>query len=202
MLTESERKEWRVHYKNRFDNRAFDGNLETIPEDTKEIEELDRAISNLEAELRDANTKRRIAQKAFAASRREMMVRLSRNALGVRDEITSLIEEVYERAQQSGKLRGVPHAYDKVSQFIKNGTYTNLHSTNRYSSFGNGYDNNRTFHPLFIEDQLVGAARTVMSYDTAKKGAPLYERAVNMSQKTWSRWNDAGSPVDKGEDNA
>jgi len=191
MLTQNERDERRVHYLNRFRNRSFEGNLEIDQTDTKEYQQTDRRIKNLEAELSDARAELHILNKAFDTVEREQRVRIAKKSLGVRDQIDALLTDVYARAQQCTKLMGaeksykhdLPHAYADVRQYVVNGTY--------------GRQANRRFHQLHIEYYLVQAASRMMWHDNTKKGQPLYERVTKIRNECWARYNEAGNPIDR-----
>jgi uncharacterized protein YdcH (DUF465 family) len=199
MLTSNERKELRIHYVNRFRNQNTEGRLPVDQTDTKEYKRLDRTIKNLEAELQDARHELYELNNAFDTVSHEETVRKNKAKLGVRDEIDAILKEVYERTQQSSKLRGenlswrhsLPSAYAAVVQYVNHGKY------------GKSYDRDREFDPLFIEYQLMDAAGRITWHDNTKKGQPLYNRVNSIRNDAWNRWNAADRPVDKqGEDNA
>jgi hypothetical protein len=191
MLTTNERKERRTHYLNRFRNRSFGGKLEIDQTETKEYQQIDRRIKNLEAELQESRHELYELNRAFDVVSREEVVRKAKKLLGVRDEVDALLTEVYERAQQCTKLKGadkswkhrLPHAYGDVRQYVKSGVY--------------GREANRRFHQLFMEYELMQSAMRVMWHDNSKKGQPLYERANKVRNECWERFNNAGRPIDK-----
>lgn len=191
MMTQNERDERRVHYLNRFRNRSFEGTLEIDQTDTKEYQQADRRIKNLEAELQDARTELHILNKAFDTVDREQRVRVAKKSLGVRDQIDAVLEQVFDRTRQCTKLTGdgksykhdLPHAYADVRQYVVNGTY--------------GRQTNRRFHQLHIEYYLMLAAARIMWHDNTKKGQPLYERVTKIRNECWARYNEAGNPIDR-----
>jgi hypothetical protein len=194
MLTETDRNEMREHYLVRFRNRSIEGNLEVDQTETKEYQQLDRRIKNLEAELQDSRKELYILNMAFNAASREERVRVAKKALGIRPETEQLLEDVHARAQQSGKLRGdnasyrsrVKNAYHAVRQYVVSG------------KFGSSC-NDRDYHPMYVEQALIGDALAVMYEDTTKKGEPLLDRVRDYRQKVWKEWGDLGQPVDKGD---
>lgn len=195
MLTQTDRNEFRDMYTTRFRNRSIEGNLEADQTETKEYQRVDRRIKNLEAELQDARQELYILNQAFDAVSREERVRVAKKALGVRPEAEQLLQDVFDRAQQSGKLRGdnasyrsrVKNAYYDVAAYIKSGR------------FGSSYNTGRDYHPLYVEQSLIADALEVMYQDETKKGAPLFERVREYRQKVWTEWGDLGQPVDRGD---
>jgi len=199
MLTEDDRNNIRVRFTNRFRDKSFEGDLQADVNETAELIQLDRRIKNLEADLWDAQQEKHIVRRAHSTVINEERVRVAKANLGVRVFTESLINEVHARAQQVKKLRGEDlgwrsrHGgqYPTIRQFVKSGTY------------GNGYHNDRDFHPLFVETQLLGAALGVISQSTAKKDADLYDRVYTHYTKVRAEHIDIGQPVDRKEnDNA
>jgi hypothetical protein len=195
MLTETDREERRVYFTNRFRDKSFEGDLQTSADDTAEVIELNRRIKNAEVELRDLNTELHVVKMAHRKVIDEQRVRIAKAALGVRDTTEALLTEVHDRAQQVKKLRGEDLGwrsrrggdYPAVRQFVKSGT------------FGNGY-NERDFHPLFVEQSLLGSAVGVLGEDNTKKGEALYDKVYDRFMKVRNEHIDAGQPVDRKDD--
>lgn len=196
MLTREERAERRIHYINRFRNRSFENALEMDQTETKEYKQVDRRIKNLEAELQEARNEKYELNQAFDLVQREETVRKAKAVHGVDQAIDALLGEVYERTNQSTKLKGadysyrhnLPNAYSAVRQFVVNGLFGNQY-----------YDKKRDWHPQYLEYQLLANAMTIMWHDNTKKGQPLSDRVMAARDKAWKRWCDLGQPVDKGE---
>ena len=174
MYSVEEVKQLRIRFANRFKIRAVEGTLEERPDQTPEVIELERLISEAEAKVRDKRQELRQAEQAFHSVKIEAETAAKKKALGVHDDIDALLAEVHERAQQVKKLRGenlswrstLPGAYHNVRAYIKSGT------------FGTHWNQDRDYHPTFVEECLLADALHVMGHDTASKGQELYERVV------------------------
>lgn len=189
MLTNHDRTQLRVHYLNRFRDQAHADRLPVDQAETKEYKQVYRRISNAEAELRDARHELYELNQAFDTVSHEELVRKAKAEIGIRDHIEALLQEVFDRAQQSTKLMGsqfsyrheLPNAYATVSQWVRSGKFGTSNRGARYNK-------------LFVEYELTSAAARVMSYDDTKKGESLRERAWDKRQAVWKEWCDADQP--------
>jgi len=195
MLTTEEREERRVHFINRFRERSFSESLEREFTDTKEAVRMSSKIKSLENELSDIKRELYIARNAHSAIINEQRVRIDKKSLGIRDDVDALLVEVYERAQQVKKLRGENLSW----RSRRGGSYPAIRHYVKAGKFGNGYDNCRDFHPMFVEQSLLGDALGVLAEDSAKKGQELYQRVHDRYMKVRKEWTAIDQPVDRKE---
>lgn len=188
MLTKHDREQLRVHYLNRFRNQSFDSRLPVDQTETKEYKQVYRRVSNAEAELQDARYELYELNQAFDTISREERIRKLKAEVGIRDVIEALLQEVYERTQQSSKLTGcnyssrheLSNAYGRLRQWVVSGQFG--------SACGQRYNT------LFVEYELMSAATRIMSHDDTRKGESLRERVWDRRQAVWKEWCDAEQP--------
>jgi len=185
MRTTEEYRQLQIYWANK-----WRGILSTEPvfELTPYAEVLESEVKELSDKLNDKRRELHVAKTLFVQIQKERAVQARKKELGLSEPVMALLEEVYERTNESTKLKGnnygyrhnLPLAYADIRNFVKNGSY-GVHAD---------LSNGRKWNPVFITHRLLQSAAQIMFYDTAKKGLNLSRRVDHALAEAWKVYND------------
>ena len=189
MRTMEQYKQLKIYWTNKW-RKNFE-TFDTTEDDfglTCYAETLELEVKRISAELKAKTQELQVAKNTFNEVQREREIQARKKELGLSEPVAALLEEVYQRTNESSKLKGngygyqhnLPLAYADIRNFVKNGTY------GAHADLSNGHK----WNPVFVTYRLVQSASQIMYYDTAKKGEHLKERVAVARQEAWKVYND------------